>query len=494
MTDIVVETHLGMAPRLALVALAGAAGALAHAPTNFSFFVLVPLLAGHFVFRQCNTRRAAFGVGWAVGFGYFAFTLRWILEPFQIDAAAHAWMAPIALILLALGLAFFWAGAFALAFGRGALALAVIWTGVELGRAYLFTGFPWGNFAQAMLDTPFDQLLALIGPHGLTLLMMVCVALLFCGLARACLGVGLAVGLGTTLYFNPVMPVEMTGKTVRIVQPNAPQTEKWDPEKGPTFVQRQLQFTEAPGDPDLVLWPETAIPYLFSNAEIIFELAAGSARGAPVVMGVQRDDDQGRYFNSAVLLGEAGQVQQIYDKHHLVPFGEYMPFPAVFRSLGIAALAQRADSGYTAGPGPQLMELGALGLALPLICYEAVFPQDVRGPGRPDFLMQLTNDAWFGVDAGPQQHLAQARMRSIEQGLPMIRAANTGISAMISPSGRVLDSLPLGQAGFIDAELPAPRSATFYSRTGDLPAALLILSTVFLIMAGNLQRMRRKSD
>ncbi|MEP6020871.1 MAG: apolipoprotein N-acyltransferase [Paracoccaceae bacterium] len=494
MTEIIVEKHLATAPRMALAVLGGALGAFAHAPFDWSILVLVPLLTGFFLAQRNQSRVGAFFTGWAIGVGYFAVTLRWIVEPFQVDAAVHGWMAPFALFFLAAGLALFWGLAFLLAFRRGAIALAVFWTLVELGRAYVFTGFPWGNFAQALLDTPFQSLLSTIGPQGLTLALLLFVALLFGGWARACLGIGLCFGLGATLYLAPKMPLQMTDKTIRIVQPNAPQHEKWHPEKGPEFVRRQLSYTEAPGQVDLVLWPETAIPYLFSNAEIIFEFAAQSADGAPVVMGVQRDDDQGRYFNSAVLLDEVGAVRQIYDKHHLVPFGEYMPFPELFRSLGIAAIAERSDGGYTPGPGPELMELGDLGSALPLICYEAVFPQDLRGTSRPDFLMQLTNDAWFGVDAGPEQHLAQARMRSIEQGLPMARAANTGISAMIGPYGRVLDSLPLGEAGFVDAVLPMPLPATIYSRTGDAPANAVIILMSGLILLRHMRTKRREGD
>jgi apolipoprotein N-acyltransferase len=178
-------------------------------------------------------------------------------------------------------------------------------------------------------------------------------------------------------------------------------------------------------------------------------------------------------------LNGRGQRDQIYDKHHLVPFGEYMPAATLFARYNILGLATRAKYGFSPGPGPQLLDLGALGTALPLICYEAVFPQDVNAaPERPDMLLHLTNDAWFGTDAGPQQHLQQARLRAIEQGLPVVRAANTGISAMIDPAGRIIDALPLGRAGFIDAPLPAPLRPTIYSRTGDL-SALLVLITAF---------------
>jgi len=194
------------------------------------------------------------------------------------------------------------------------------------------------------------------------------------------------------------------------------------------------------------------------------------------VLGIQRLEDEA-FYNSLALVGQGAEVLQVYDKHHLVPFGEYMPLKPLFRRLNFSGLAARAEGGYSAGPGPQLVDLGAgLGRALPLICYEAVFPQDVNGYAeRPDLLLQITNDAWFGEASGPYQHLAQARIRAIEQGLPLLRAANTGVSAVIDGAGRVLVSLPLGEAGHLDALLPPPLRVTPYSRTGDLPALALLL-------------------
>ena len=189
---------------------------------------------------------------------------------------------------------------------------------------------------------------------------------------------------------------------------------------------------------------------------------------------MQRSDGL-RYFNSMITLDQNGAVTQTYDKHHLVPFGEYIPLGDILGELGWHGLAARQGYGYSSGRGAQLLDFGALGRALPLICYEAVFAHDVNAaPERPDFLVQITNDAWFGRGAGPRQHLAQARMRAAEQGLPLARAANTGISAMIDPYGRIIAALPLNVAGFVDAPLPAPLNATLYSRTGDLPAVLFV--------------------
>jgi apolipoprotein N-acyltransferase len=300
---------------------------------------------------------------------------------------------------------------------------------------------------------------------------------------RPAMAAGL-IGAGALALMVPYVPkgAEPGAAVVRIVQPNAPQHEKWDRDLAPMFVERQLAMTASDpgplGPPALVVWPETAIPYLASVAGPVFDAAAAAAGGADVLIGALRDDPQGRYFNSALQIGPDGQIAAQYDKHHLVPFGEYMPFPGIFRSLGIRALTERTQSGYTPGPGPQVLDLPGIGRALMLICYEAVFPQDTRASTRPDLMIQMTNDAWFGDFAGPQQHLALARMRSIEQGLPLVRAANTGISALIGPRGTVLDQLPLGHAGFVDAVLPQPLPPTVYSRTGDLPLALVLCLSI----------------
>ncbi|WP_299627875.1 apolipoprotein N-acyltransferase [uncultured Tateyamaria sp.] len=470
---------------LLLAITAGAVGSMAHAPLSVGVLILVPLLAGFALLRGAQNVRGALIRGWALGFGYFAPTLSWITEPFQVDAAVTGWMAPFALVLLALLLGSFWA--FALAFARWAggqaWVLVFAWAGVEMLRAYVFTGFPWAAPPQALVDGLAGQGLAWGGPHGVMLAMAALAAVIA---SRTWKALRIAVAAAcVSLFVLPVMApkAELTAHTVRLVQPNAPQDEKWDPSRVPVFVNRQIDFTAAGPVPDLVVWPETALPYLVENAQVVFDAITEAARGAPVVLGIQRRQFSD-YFNSLVVLDAAGQVTQTYDKHHLVPFGEYMPFEWFFRHIEVGGLAARAEGGYAAGPGARLLDFGALGRALPLICYEAVFAHDVGGaPERPTFLMQLTNDAWFGARSGPQQHLAQARMRAIEQGLPMIRAANTGISAVIDPNGRVTAALGLNMAGYLDAVLPAPAPPTIYSRTGDAPwAVLLFLGLVAAVL------------
>ncbi|MEP1962198.1 apolipoprotein N-acyltransferase [Tateyamaria sp.] len=491
---IALSARIAQLPRwalLGLAALCGAFGALAHAPFGFVPAIVIPLCAGFVLLQAASTVRMVTLNGWALGLGYFALTLTWITEPFQVDAATTGWMAPFAVVLLALLLGAFWASALAFArwAGGGATTLVVAWAGAEMLRAYIFTGFPWATPVQVLVDAWAGQGLAWLGPHGMMLATLGPVAAVLALPKEWASFVGLAALALSLLFVVPMQDSALSEHTIRMIQPNAPQDEKWDPEMIPIFVNRQIDFTAAPGDPDLILWPETALPYLAENAQPVFDVIADAARGAPVVLGIQRQQDNA-YFNSLVVLDGAGQVTQSYDKHHLVPFGEYMPAAWLFQRINVGGLAQRAQGGYSAGPGPQLLDFGAVGRALPLICYEAVFAHDVgNAPERPGFLMQLTNDAWFGARSGPQQHLAQARMRAIEQGLPMVRAANTGISAMIDPKGRVIASLGLNEAGYLDAMLPKPGAVTLYARTGDVPwAVFLLISGIAFV----LRRSRRR--
>lgn len=461
-----------------LALAAGGFGALAHAPTGFAPAIAIPIMAMVVALQLARSTRHAATLGLVVGVGYFAATLNWITEPFQVDSATTGWMAPFALVLLSLLLGLFWSAALALAkwCGGQSWMLVFSWAGAEILRAYLLTGFPWATPPQVLVNSLAGQALAWGGPHGTLLALLTAIALLF-AVRWMWAQAALLIVVVMPILLPPMADQSpLTDHMVRLVQPNAPQEEKWDPARIPVFVNRQIDYTAAGPVPDLIVWPETALPYLVENAQPAFDVIADAARGAPVVLGIQRRS-AGAYFNSLVTLDASGQVTQTYDKHHLVPFGEYMPLPGLFRRLGIRALAERSNSGYQRGPGPQLLDMGPLGLALPLICYEAVFAHDVGAiPERPSFLMQLTNDAWFGMRSGPQQHLAQAQMRAIEQGLPLIRAANTGISAVIDPKGRVTASLALNEAGYLDAALPAPASPTLYSRTGDLPWILLVLA------------------
>ncbi len=493
--------------RMAMAAAIGAMAALGLAPwglwplTLLGLAILPALLAG-----AVTPWRAAL-MGWAFGAGYFGRALTWLVEPFYVDPDRYAWMAPFALALMAGGLALFWGAAFwsARRFGRGPAGqvwlLAIALGLAEFARAYLFTGFPWAGLAQIWVDTPVAQLLAWIGPHGLGLATLAvafalghAVALRRTGRAIVfglCPAAGLALGAFAVAGGRP--EPQATVGTVRLVQPNARQDRKWDPEWIPVYFRRQLEYTAAGPRPDLIVWPESAVPVLLDEAGPALEAIKRAAGGATIAVGIQRLDGA-RFYNALAVLDETGGVTDVYDKHHLVPFGEYVPFADIAARFGLRGLAAQAGNGYSAGPGPRVLRFGPLGRALPLICYEAVFPQDVNAaPERPDFLVQVTNDGWFGTYSGPYQHLAQARMRAIEQGLPMVRVANTGISAMIDPLGRITASLPLGQAGYLDAALPAPLPPTLYARTGDRAAlAVMLAAWVGVMLLQQFGHARRK--
>ena len=490
--------------RFLIAAALGVAAAFGQAPFYQPLALIFALAFGFGLWRAARSAQEAAMLGWAFGVGYFGLALVWIMEPFQVDAGRHGWMAPFALVFMSAGLALFWGGAFGAArrLSSRAFTLVLAWSIAEVLRAYVLTGFPWVSPAQVLTDGPASRLLAWVGPHGANLCLLALawlVSLPAAGAARASvrLGQGALLFAATLGIYLPLAfaPADLTGYVVRLVQPNAAQHLKWQPQMAEVFYQRQLDFTAARGSqqPDLIVWPETAIPWRLESAEPALQQIAQAARGTPVVLGLLRTSAAGVH-NSAVALDAQGHPVQVYDKHHLVPFGEYFPGAAWAASLGLTGLASNGI-GFAAGPGPELIDLGPLGRALPLICYEAVFPQDVNAaPERPNFLLHLTNDAWFGAASGPQQHLAQARMRAIEQGLPVLRAANTGISAMIDPLGRVTDQLPLGVAGVIDAPLPQPLPPTFYARTGDLPIIVLLCLGLMAQIVQGLRSRRAQSD
>jgi len=277
-------------------------------------------------------------------------------------------------------------------------------------------------------------------------------------------------------------PAEPDAPIVRLVQPNAPQHQKWDPAHRDTFVRRMITATGEGPRPDLVVWPETAIPYLLNHIEDDMRVMTDAARGAPLVFGIQRFDHDRNFYNSLAVMGPGGAIDAIYDKRHLVPFGEYMPGAAFLGRAGMAGLARNLGTGFTPGATPGPVAIPGIGNAIPLICYEGIFAEEISDGGdRARLLLLITNDAWFGQAAGPYQHLAQARLRAIEQGLPMVRVANTGISAMIDANGRIIDHLPLGVDGALDVALPAALPPTLYARTGDWPVAVVLI----LLMLGH---------
>ncbi|MDN5568891.1 MAG: apolipoprotein N-acyltransferase [Paracoccus sp. (in: a-proteobacteria)] len=480
----------------------GAVGALGLAP--FGIWAATPIAFAILIWRLARLRPAAvFWHALVAGFGWFAVALFWIVEPFLVEPETYGWMAPFALVLMALGGALFWAipGWLAAIWARNwrmqAVGIAVALALSDWLRGWLFTGFPWALIGHAWIDTPVAQLAAWGGPLGLstfTLALGTLPALLWrpsLPRATACLIPAFAaiVALGGAWAFGLARlaapsPAE-TGKIIRIVQPNATQHLKWDPEWSQVFFDRLLDLSSEPGPHDLVIWPETAVNFLLEDANPILP-AMSQAANAPLVMGIQRRDGS-RYYNSLAVVEPGGELTQTYDKFHLVPFGEYVPWGDTLAKIGIGAFAAQQGNGYSSGTGPQVIQTGDIPPFQPLICYEAIFPQHLRNlTTRPAWILQATNDAWFGNISGPYQHLAQARLRAIESGLPVARAANTGVSAMIDAKGRIRDSLDMQQTGKMDVALPSALPATFWIRTGNAP--LLVLLSLLMLATLRLKR------
>ncbi len=475
--------------------LAGMVLALGHAPVSQFWLPVLALPVILWRLEGATGPRGAARVGWLVGLGYFCVLLNWLVEPFMVQPEIHGWMAPFALIGMTGGLALFWAIAFGFArhlsvSGRSpTLLLVCCWAATEFARAHILTGFPWGLLAYMWVDTPAIQVASVIGSHGLGFLTLLAGLMLghlslrtgtvAVALIAACFGFGI-------WQHNRPIPERTEPLRVRIVQPNAAQHLKWLPEYQPVFFERLLSETRKPAEraPDVVIWPETAVPFLLGEQPHYQKLITDAAGdGAEVILGIrrlERTEAGNRWFNSLAVLGPDGEVIADYDKHHLVPFGEYMPLGHLVGRLGITGLT---GTSFSAGPGPVALATENLPSFLPLICYEAVFPHEMQAPGiRPEWLIQVTNDGWFGKYSGPQQHFDQARVRAIEQGLPMARAANTGISAIIDARGRVISSLNLGEFGSIDADLPNSLPPTPYSRFGDFPAIVVVVSIFMLTL------------
>ncbi len=473
--------------RYGLAFVAGLFIGAGQAPLQLWPLALCGMAIVFVLWDRAGTSRQAAAVGWWTGFGTFLCAMSWLVEPFLVEPSRTAWMIPFALIGMTGGLALFWSLSFHFSkrFSTGLMGLVVLWALAELARGYVFTGFPWALPAYIWLDTPVAQLAAYVGPYGLTALTFALAALCARAYVRRSAGsialpvvVSVALfGLGAVRLAQPLPAA--TEHSLRVVQPNAPQHLKWDPTYIPLFFERALDLSDPTGA-DLVIWPETSVAAPLYAATPYLDQIAARVGAATAVVGLPRVDQE-RAYNSAVIIGAEGSVDAVYDKRHLVPFGEYIPFPKLLSALGLQVFTAQAGYGFTAGTSEALFDFGALGKALPLICYEAIFPRDTRSAERPDWLLQMTNDAWFGTLTGPQQSLAQARFRAIELGLPMVRAANTGISAITDARGEIIASIPLGEAGAVTANLPGTLPATLYARLGE--RAVMILLTIIALGA-----------
>lgn len=480
-------------------------------------FIIFPAL--YFRLMRIRRWRDVALTGWLFGFGQFFAGLYWIGFAFLVEPDLFLWMMPFAVTLLPAALAAFpmlavllWHWLFA---GQPRTAVRVFGLVLCLvlaswARSAVLTGLPWNLYGMSALGwLPLAQSARFWGVHGLSLLMLTFAFLpVFLRHERL---IGMLISLALPLLVwdgHARLAGEAASRQdaadalrVRIVQPSVPQNEKWVPENRPEIIRNHLELTALPGEgpPDLVVWPETALPVLLEQDVRVRKQIAGILPDAAYLVtgGLRREPlpepTGGRSWeshNSVFVISSDGGIKAVYDKHHLVPFGEYLPWQKLLERLGLRQLTRLAG-GFAPGGGPETIALEGLGTAFsPLICYEVIFPGRVTASPRPDVMITVTNDGWFGRSAGPWQHLALGRMRSIEEGLPLLRSANTGVSAVIDAVGRRRALLPLMQRGVLDTVLPPAAPPTLYAKYGD--AAFFALFAFVAALVYSLRGTRRK--
>ena len=465
-------------------------------------------------FRRSGPARA-FAAGWWFGFGYFVFGLFWIGEAFLVEAEKFAWLLPFAVTMLPAGLALFTgvaAGTARLKWPPGVarvIVLALALSAAEWLRGHVMSGFPWNTLGYA-LTAPLTlmQSASLFGVYGLTILTVVIFASPLVVAAAAAPGSGRlrVIASGAAIAIVPLLLLygygawclsggadpTVDGVRIRIVQASVPQRDKWRAEKQGAIFQDQLDLSRR--DPsgrrdDLagithLIWPEAAMPFLpLQHPEALAAIGELLPQGTQLVSGALRlkNPELGfsghpEGYNSLMVFKENGQLETVYDKIHLVPFGEYLPFQRTLEAVGLEQLAHWRG-GFSVGASPRpLLIVPGLPPVDALICYEAIFPASiVEGAERPGLLINVTNDGWFGATAGPWQHFHQARVRAVEEGLPLLRAANNGVSAVVDAHGRVLAMLGLNERGTIDSSLPSALMLTAYVRLRDWTFVALAL-------------------
>lgn len=496
--------------------LAGVASMLAMAPFHAWPVLFLTLPVAIMLLDRppptAGTRwRAAFHDGWWFGFGYHLFGLFWIGEAFLVEAHIFGWLLPFAVTLMPAGLALFMAASFALAslaWRPGVSRLFALAIAIALGeflRGHIFTGFPWNVLGYALTNDVYAmQAAAIFGIYGLTLWAVLIFAapltLLrdFSSLARAAvLAVALSLVPLAAIYLHgvavlPSAPLPtLDGVTIRIVQPSVPQADKWARDKQAGIFSDHLLLTRTAPDGRIdgaagithVVWPEAAMPFLpLATPRALEMIGETLPEGTRLIAGALRLEQsqvgdevrpsvaaRSRVFNSILVFDDAGRLITLYDKLHLVPFGEYLPFTETLEAIGLEALT-RIRGGFATGTAPRpLLDVPGLPPIGPLICYEAIFPAAViQGDARPGVLVNVTNDGWFGNLTGPFQHFHQSRLRAVEEGLPLIRAANNGVSALIDPYGRVVARIGLNVRGSVDVALPGSRPPGLYAMIGEL--------------------------
>lgn len=502
---------------------AGAVGALSMPPFGFLPALIVSLAPAIWLLdgtaagdapRWAPLRGAAM-LGWFWGFGYFVAGLWWLGAAFLVEADQFAWAMPFGVLGLPALLAFFPASGFVLARllwlpdAWRILAFALGLTVSEVLRGHLFTGFPWNNPGMALGQNLWlMQSASLVGLYGLTFLSLLigaAPAVLLTGktmLARWTapgLAAGLLVALAAFgLWRVPAEAVPSVADVrLRIMQPNLPQDAKFNPRNRDAIMRHYLGLSASRGPnggaiPTHIIWPESAFPFLLHrDAGSLAQIATMLEPGSVLITGAARMDDPlpgeavGKFYNAIQVIDEKGTILGAYDKVHLVPFGEYVPkfLDALIRAVGLRQFVH-IPGGFEPSEKRSTLSIPGLPPVAATICYEAIFPGEILAEGpRPDLILNVTNDAWFGQTPGPYQHFAQARLRAVEEGLPLIRAANTGISAVVDPFGRVVNKLPLGVEGVVDASLPVAEPLTLYRKWGRFSLTATLSICLIIVIA-----------
>lgn len=514
--------------RMLVAFAAGALSVLALPPFNFfavlfvSFPVLVWLLDGASGSAErglLGRMRPAFATGWWFGFGYFVAGLWWLGNALLVDANGFAWALPLAVLGLPAVLAVFYGVATSCAWllwsdGIGRIAaLGAAFGLVEWARGFILTGFPWNTIGYAAMPAPLmmqsAELVGIYGMSALTVFVFSAPALV--GTRRGAVAGMLAalvlfsghIGYGWfALHRLDAGEQPPTRAIIRIVQPAIDQSAKWDTDERERIFARLLQFSAVPpreGEPrpTHIVWPETALPFLLTeNPGALSRIADMLPVGQTLVTGAVRFEDgvggaPPRYYNTIYAIDDEGQIIGSADKAHLVPFGEYLPLEAWMRRFGFTPVAE-TFGGFSPADRRGLLALPGGLAAVPLICYEAIFPDMAHLPeGRASLLLNLTNDAWYGITPGPYQHLRQAQLRAVETRLPLVRGANNGISAVVDAGGRILGSLPLGEAGVFDIVLPPQSDQFLHMRIRQFNFGLIIAIMVVLALVARRSKKQR---
>ncbi|MDE3017051.1 MAG: apolipoprotein N-acyltransferase [Pseudomonadota bacterium] len=528
--------------RNAVAFLCGVMATLTLAPF-FIFPLIIPAFAGLlWLMENAPTGRRAFWDGWWWGYGFYISGLYWFCIALMTDPEKFAWLIPFALFGLTAVIAVYcgvacWLTILLIPPVHGEnkkvriFIFSVVWTCVEYARGHLFGGFPWNlaGYSFGFSDVSV-QMASLVGVYGLTFFAVLLGSSFAVIFPSPFVGEGQGVSLkneplslasshrergdkksavlfliaiwilfaagmgwgGWRLHEAGRIPASarnVSGVRLRLVQGNVPQSDKWDPKLQMQGVETYLRLTQLPGldKATHVIWPETAVPFpVRAHTPLARALGNGVPPGVVLITGAlraeginpaKREAANFRIWNSLVAINHHGDIVGTYDKARLVPFGEFLPFR---KWLPEFLTTPAGDIDFSRGPGRETLEWPGLPPIFPMICYEAIFPGRLP-PERPGLLLNVTNDAWFGDSIGPRQHFEMARMRAVEQGVPLVRVANTGITAIVDSFGRVISSLTLGVQGVMDTGLPvAQPEPTVFGRNGNLLLLILILAVIFL--------------